>query len=90
MEYRETGFFKTSEVIILYAFGVALVLGIFWLVFFSGVAKPDSSGDGKSLFLVPAFIGYGLYKIKQNLKRKITECVDCNHSINHKKMIAKI
>jgi len=82
MKIKEIGFFKIREVNTAYVVGVFLVLGYFWLVFFSGAAKPDSSGDGKSLFLVPAFVGYGLYKIKQNLKRKITECADCKYSVD--------
>lgn len=81
LEVNEVGFFKSSEVIVAYFFGAILILGNFWLMFFSGIEKPNSGGDGKSIFLVPAFVVAVLYKIKQNSRKKILKCTECSNAV---------
>lgn len=84
LEVNEVGFFKPREIVVAYFLGAILIIGNYWLMFFSGADKRISSGDWKAMFLVPAFTFFILNKMRRNVRRKVHKCTKCMNEFDTK------
>lgn len=69
-------FFKIHEAVLLYILGILFIAFDLWISVFADSAH---GSGGKGLIWVPLFIGMLLYKIKQNVLKKVWKCPACQN-----------
>ena len=78
MEVKEVGFFKMHEAVLLYIIGISFIAFDLWINIFANSAS-HTSGAIRGAIWVIIFIGALLYKIKQNVLKKVWNCPACQN-----------